>query len=151
MSFNISGFFQPLNCYKIFLKGWKMKMKWKLLIRVWLCDPMDYTVHGILQARILEWGAFPLSRRSSQPRGCTQVSHIAGGFFTSWATREASTKIIYQYCVWKNVSHLGTSLAVPGLSLLVANAEELNPGQELRLHMLCGVAKIYIYISKFTS
>ena len=33
-----------------------------------LCDPMDYTVHGILQARILEWAAFPFSGRSSQPR-----------------------------------------------------------------------------------
>ena len=32
------------------------------------CDPMDYTVHGILQARILEWVAFPFSRGSSQPR-----------------------------------------------------------------------------------
>ena len=50
---------------------------------------MDYTVHGILQARILEWVAFPFSRESSQPRDQTQVSHIAGGFFTSWATREA--------------------------------------------------------------
>ena len=50
---------------------------------------MDYTVHGILQARILEWVAFPFSRGSSQPRDRTQVSHIAGGFFTIWATREA--------------------------------------------------------------
>ena len=50
---------------------------------------MDYTVHGILQARILEWLAFPFSRGSSQPRDQTQVSHIAGGFFTGWATREA--------------------------------------------------------------
>ena len=54
-----------------------------------LCDLMDYTVHGILQARILEWVAVPFSRGSSQPRDQTQVSHIAGGFFTSWATREA--------------------------------------------------------------
>ena len=54
-----------------------------------LCDLMDYTVHGILHARILEWVAFPISRGSSQPRDWTQVSHIAGGFFTSWATREA--------------------------------------------------------------
>ena len=54
-----------------------------------LCDPMDYTVHGILQAKIQEWVAFLFSRRSSQPRDQTQVSHIAGGFFTSWATREA--------------------------------------------------------------
>ena len=48
-----------------------------------LCSPVDYTVHGILQARILEWVAFPFSRGSSQPRDRTQVSHIAGGFFTS--------------------------------------------------------------------
>ena len=54
-----------------------------------LCDPMNYTVHGILQARILEWVAFPFSRGSSQPRDRTQVSLIAGGFFTSWATEEA--------------------------------------------------------------
>ena len=48
-----------------------------------LCDPMDYTVHGILQARTLEWVAFPVSRGSSQPRDQTQVFHVAGGFFTS--------------------------------------------------------------------
>ena len=48
-----------------------------------LCDPMDYAVHGILQARILEWVAFPFSRGSSQTRDRIQVSHIAGGFLTS--------------------------------------------------------------------
>ena len=53
-----------------------------------LCDPMDYTVHGILQARTLEWEAFPFSRGSSQPRDRTQVSCIAGRFFTNWAIRE---------------------------------------------------------------
>ena len=47
-----------------------------------LCDPMDYAVHGILQAKILEWVAFPFSRGSSQPRDGTQVSRIADGFFT---------------------------------------------------------------------
>ena len=46
-------------------------------------------LHGILQARILEWVAFPFSRGFSQPRDWTQVSHIAVGFFTRWATREA--------------------------------------------------------------
>ena len=51
-----------------------------------LCDP---TVYGILQARILEWISLPFSRGSSQPRDRTQVSHIAGGFFTNWAIREA--------------------------------------------------------------
>ena len=48
-----------------------------------LCHPMHYTVHGILQARTLEWVAFPFSRGSSQPRDQTQVPHIAGRFFTS--------------------------------------------------------------------
>ena len=55
---------------------------------------MDYSlpgssVHGILQARILEWVAVPFSGGSSQPRDGTQVSRIVGGFFTVWATKEA--------------------------------------------------------------
>ena len=45
----------------------KVKVKVAQLFAT-LCDPMDYTVHGILQARILEWVAFPFSRRSFQPR-----------------------------------------------------------------------------------
>ena len=53
-----------------------------------LCNSMNYSppgfpVHGILQARILEWVAISSSRGSSQPRDQTQVSCIAGGFFTS--------------------------------------------------------------------
>ena len=56
-----------------------------------LCNPMDcsppgYSVHGILQAGILEWVAIPFSRRSSWPRGWTLVFQIAGKFFTIWAT-----------------------------------------------------------------
>ena len=58
-----------------------------------LCDPMDYTVHKILQARILACVSFPFSRGSSKPRDQTKVSLIAGGFFTSWATRKAQ-----EYC-----------------------------------------------------
>ena len=45
------------------------------------CDPMHYSVHGILQARILEWVAIPFSRGSSQPRDWTQISRIVGRFF----------------------------------------------------------------------
>ena len=54
-----------------------------------LCNPMDYRVHGILQARILESVAVPFSRGSSRPRDQTRVSCIAGGLFTTWAAREA--------------------------------------------------------------
>ena len=54
---------------------------------------MNYTVHGILQVRILEWVAFPFSRGSSQPRDQTQVSHIAGRFFTSWPPGKPQMRI----------------------------------------------------------
>ena len=58
------------------------------------CGPMDYSppgssVHGILQARILEWTAISFSRGSSQPSDWTRVSCIAGRFFTIWVTRGA--------------------------------------------------------------
>ena len=59
-----------------------------------LCDPTDcslpgFSVHGIFQARVLEWVAISFSRGSSQPRDGTQVSRIGGRCFTHWATREA--------------------------------------------------------------
>ena len=63
-----------------------------------LCYPVDCSlpgssIHGILQARILEWVAISFSRGSSQPRDQTQVSCIAGRCFNLWATREKAFKI----------------------------------------------------------
>ena len=55
------------------------------------CSPTRSSVHRILHARRLEWMAIPFSRGSSRHRDWTQVSHIAGRFFTIWATREALT------------------------------------------------------------
>ena len=73
-----------------FIGSWRKQVKVNVAqLCPTVCDPMDYTVHVILQARILEWLAFPFSSWSSQRRDETQVSFIAGGFFTSWATREA--------------------------------------------------------------
>ena len=67
---------------------WEVKMKvTQSCTTLW--DPMDYTVCVIIQARILEWVAVSFSRGFSQPRDWTQVSHIAGRFFTSRTTREA--------------------------------------------------------------
>ena len=65
----------------------------KLLSHVRLCDPMDCSlpgssIHGIFQARVLEWVAISFSRGSSQPRDQTQVSCTAGRHLTIWATRE---------------------------------------------------------------
>ena len=58
-----------------------------------LCDSIDCnlpgsSVHGIFQARVLEWVAISFSRRASQPRNWTRVSRIVGRCFTIWATRE---------------------------------------------------------------
>ena len=53
------------------------------------CSPSGSSVHGILQARILEWVAISFSRESSRPRDRTQVSRIPGRYFNLWATREA--------------------------------------------------------------
>ena len=65
------------------------------------CDPMNCSlpsssVHGILQVRMLEWIAMPFSKGSSLPRDRTQVSHIAGGFFTVWAQ---GSPYMYIICV----------------------------------------------------
>ena len=77
--------------------------KWKVLVTrscLTLCDPMDHSlpvssVHGILQARILEWVAIAFSRGSSWPRDQTQVSCIAGRFFTIWAARERHLHVLF--------------------------------------------------------
>ena len=64
-----------------------------------LCDPMDFSlsgssIHGIFQARILEWVSISFSRRSSWPRDWTLVSCIGGRCFTVWVTRKSMTQII---------------------------------------------------------
>ena len=56
------------------------------------CSPPGFSVHGISQARILEWVAVSFSRGSSQGRDHIQVSYIAGRFFTNYATWETSIK-----------------------------------------------------------
>ena len=73
------------------------------------CSPPGSSVHGILQARTLEWVAVPFSRESSQPRNWTQVSSIAGEFFTIWATR---------------ITGVGSLSLLPG----IFQTQELNRG-----------------------
>ena len=119
------------SCYFICItKFFKFIFKWKIIalqccvgfchIATWichvcqslscltLCDPMHCSppgssVHGILQTGILEWVPIPFSTGSSQPRNRSHVSHIAGTFFTIWATREAQTshKFTYVPSLWK--------------------------------------------------
>ena len=83
----VSSAFTFRLCVSIFLDS-AYEMKGKVAqscLTLW--DPMDYTVHGILQAVILEFVAFPFSSRSSWPRNQTGVSCITDRFFTSWACR----------------------------------------------------------------
>ena len=68
---------------------WCVSQSCPTLCNLMGCSPPGTSVHGILQARILEWVAIPFSGGSSQPRNWTQVSCIAGRFLTVWATREA--------------------------------------------------------------
>ena len=71
-----------------------------------LCTPMDYTAHGILQASMLEWVAFPFSRGSSQPRDWTQVSQFAGRFFSNLCGR-----IIFLKCLLRSPCHWSSMLS----------------------------------------
>ena len=95
---------QGRNYFLIFVRWW-MLTRTTVVIISWsevlvaqsyptLCDPMDCSppgsyVHGIFQARILEWVAISFSKGSSKTRDRTQVFCTAGRFFTNWATREA--------------------------------------------------------------
>ena len=85
-----------------------------------LWDSKDYTVHGILQARILEWISVPFSRGSSQPRDQAQVSRIAGGFFTISATREAQNILLIKIL---------RILYVDRFSIFIIKAEDISKNE----------------------
>ena len=87
---------------------------------------MDYIVHGILQARILEWVAFPFSRGSSKPRDQTQVFCITGGFFTSWATRESQYT---EYITWS----AGMDESQAGIKIAGRNISNLRYADDIML------------------
>ena len=82
------------------------KVKWCESRSVVSDSLWPHGLYRILQARILEWVAFPFSRVSSQPRDRTQVSCIAGRFFTNWAVREAPPS--------PQISHIVCDTEVPG-------------------------------------
>ena len=99
-----------LHCYS----RWNESVSCSAVSTLW--DPMDCSspgssVHAILQARILEWVAIPFSSGSSQPRDRTQVSLIAGRFFTLWVTRKDSVEVLLKT---KNRVALWSSNPTPG-------------------------------------
>ena len=79
-----------------------------------LCDPIDgslpgSSVHGIFQARVLEWVAISFSRESSRPRDRTQVSHIVRRCFTVWATREVEVSTCIYFSALRILFYINTS------------------------------------------
>ena len=110
-----------------------------------LCDLRDCSlsgssVHGILQARMLEWVAMPSSRGSSWPRGQTCISCIAGRFFTIWATREALFTTLVKWLMFKTSStpKNPTDGGSPRLKM-EGNAEDAGPSLPLTLwHLAAG-------------
>ena len=82
------------------------------------CSLPGFSVHGILQARILEWFTISFSRGSSQPRDRTRVSRIGGRHFNLWATREAQVK--------EGRAHFLTSLTLPSTVLDESSSSDLT-------------------------
>ena len=85
---------------------------------------MDYIVLGILQARKLEWVACPFSRGSSWPRNWIGVSGIAGGFFTSWDTREALYIIFIYLFIYLSIHSSFLPSFPPSLPLCGSDGKE---------------------------
>ena len=133
-------------------------LKVKVLVaQSWLTlrDPMDYSppgssVHGILQARILECVAIPFSKASSWPRDQTWVSHIEGRFFTIWATRKAPcpkwSQLSVQFSSVQSLSHVwlfvtpwitarqaSLSITISWSSLRLTSIESVMPSSHLIL------------------
>ena len=126
-----------------------VKVKWKVKVKVTqlcptLCDPVDYTVHGILQARILEWVAFPFFRGSSQSMDRTQVSHIAGGFFTSWALvcDSGHKEVCWKHFEWCQEHQKNAPLFLETLSV-IHNQFYLFMGRHI-LHMLSNLKSYHL-------
>ena len=153
--------------YPVSFAFWEVtrwKWKWSRSVCPTLCDPVDCSppgssVHGIFQARVLEWIAISFSRGSSWPRDWTQVSCTAGRYFSIWATREALNKVRnIQFlseksaCEWvpeeipKRPRYLQRRLlaahSVPSLrgSSHALFANHIRPNVSSTLHVLVGFA-----------
>ena len=134
-----------INCPRLTPSPWKIishihfENRYVLIeqLCLTLCNPMDYSppvssVHGILQASVLEWVVIPFSRGSSWPRDQTQVSSIAGRLFTILATREAlvALTIFPQKTTFKNPDILPISSKVE--NPLKDNSAFLEAGETVK-------------------
>ena len=109
-----------------------------------LCDPLDCSppgssIHGILQARVLEWVAISFSRGSSRPRDQTQVSHSVGRCFNLWAT-----SVLYLTLMlwkWFPVHWESTSGYTESTGGGIGNLGEVNTILQEPSEFVCGMNK----------
>ena len=116
-----------------------------------LCNPMVYRVHGILQARILEWVAISFSRGSSYPRDRTQVSHIADGFFTSWATKEAPKYLAWVPYPFSRGGLPNLEIELGSLSLQADSLPTELSGKPLLLLLLSRFSRVRLCVTPETA
>ena len=121
--------FSAIISSNIFSGPFSLLLKWSEVTQSCptLCDPMDCSppgssVHGIFQARVLEWVAISFSRGSSHPRDRTPVSRTTGRRFTIWAIREALVK----YKGWHKLIYLQNRKRITDIEirLLVAKGDK---------------------------
>ena len=120
------------------------------------CNPMDwslpgYSVHGILQARILEWVAISFSRGSSSPRNRTQVSCTAGRVFTNWATREVPERWAPKnWYFWTVVLEKTLENPLDGKEIKPVHPKEISPEYSLEGLMLKLKLKYFCHLMQRT-
>ena len=139
-----------------------IEVKWNEVTQLCLtlCYPMDCSlpgssVHGIFQARVLEWVAISFSRGSFWPRDWTWVSHIVGRCFTIWATREVLPAIIK--FIFPIFLYLGISLFLFRKSFSQLAREILhdffpwtwNPEERLGLVVLSCLSIFFFFIGRY--
>ena len=108
------------------------------------CSLLGFSVHWILQARILEWVAIPFSRGSSQPRDQTRVSHITGRFFTIWVTR-----IFLILINWLSAGNLDVFFKKGFLSVWSLGKEMHLCDSSFFFFFFCNFYFIYFFFSLF--
>ena len=110
-------------------------------------------VYGILQARILEWVAYPFSRGSFWPRNWAWVSCIAGGFFTNWATREAFSngtqgyKVVITSLTTPSPPSCGTSVCPPCGLLAPSHSRLLLWRVSIPTAVVCSAGSVVGFVS----
>ena len=120
------------------------------------CNPMDCSlpgcsVHGILQARILEWVAISFSRGSSSPRNRTQVSCTAGRVFTNWATREVPERWAPKnWYFWTVVLEKTLENPLDGKEIKPVHPKEISPEYSLEGLMLKLKLKYFCHLMQRT-